>query len=87
MRLVSALQSLNVSYVMQILKKSRIKSISEAQNKDPDPIQSLDKYEDKLKIIQILLLGYFLSIMKLAFIIMNVCYFTGMGWYIFCVFE
>ena len=38
-------------------------------------------------IMQILYFSYFMDTLKLAFIILNVCYFIGQAWYTICIIE
>ena len=45
------------------------------------------KLHDNSKIVFLLMLSYFLRILKLVVIITNVSYFLGIFWYIFCEVE
>lgn len=46
-----------------------------------------DKVKDSNRIMQILYFRYAMDTFKLAFIILNICYFVGLAWYTLCIAE
>lgn len=84
-RLVSSVSRLNVSALKEQLKQWQMASMNK-KIKDKDPSVN-DKENDQNRIMQILYFRYTLDTLKLAFIILNICYFVGLAWYTLCVIE
>jgi hypothetical protein len=49
-----------------------------------DPLAAVDIVNDRNKINQIVMVNFWLRIIKLGLIIVNICYFLGLIWYIIC---
>lgn len=49
-----------------------------------DPLAATDKTIDQNKISQLIIINFILRITKLAAVIVNICYFLGLIWYILC---
>ena len=82
---MTTLQRLNVNEIMRYVKKVQTSMMQQAiKNKDPI---AFDKFGDQKRIMPILYLRYMLKTLELAFIIVNICYFIGLGWYTLCMIE
>jgi hypothetical protein len=82
MRLVNGFRIFNVYHIMQGIKKfqqNRLNKIIET-----DPMKAEDTISDQNKVTQMIMTKFFIRIFKLSLIIVHICYFLGLFWFIFC---
>jgi hypothetical protein len=81
-RLVNGFKIFNVSriiYEIQQFQRKRLIKIIET-----DPVKAEDIIADQNKVSLMIMIGFFIKIFKLGMIILNICFFLGVFWYIFC---
>lgn len=81
-RLVNGFQVFSVPVIMEkikLLNKKRLMTIIEN-----DPVLAENVDEDNNKISALIFTNFTIKIVKLVIIILNISYFIGMFWYIFC---
>lgn len=81
-RLKRGLEAFDVGKLMDILK-GLIRERTERKIKK-DPAIGEDNIRDHNNIEEIMLTGYTLKTLKLVIIILNLSYFLGLSWLIFC---
>lgn len=81
-RLVKGIRIFNVSNMIQRIQKSSIESMQKKIEKDEELGE--DQLNDHNSIEEMLMLGYFLKTMKLVTMILNISFFVGIFFYVFC---
>lgn len=84
-RLVSTFHRLNVSALKEQMKKWQANYIERLKALEDPTVD--DKDVDSNRIMQILYFRYMLQTIKLMFIIFNICFFIGLGWYTILIIE
>ena len=81
MRLVNGFKIFDVSAIIhqvQLYQRRRLENIIAT-----DPLKAEDMVTDQNKIQQTIMVGFLIKIFKLGLIIVNICYFLGLIWFIF----
>lgn len=82
MRMVTGIRVFDVSVIMSRIKLLMQKKLEYVIANDP--IAAEDQDSDQNKIAFLIKTNFFIRIFKLVIIIMNISYFIGFFWYIFC---
>ena len=81
-RLIKGIEIYDVKMMMDWLKEKNTQRVMTAVENDPTLLQNLDLDQNNIDFL--FNVRYFLKISKLFLMIINVAYFTGVIWIIFC---
>lgn len=81
-RLVKGLRIFNVSKMIQGIQEGNMKRMKETIRNDPKIGE--DQKNDRNKIEEMLMFGYLLKTLKLVTMILNISFFVGIIFYVFC---